>query len=81
MSMTRSEYQKARKLCRQNGRYALQWLPEQQAAAMQAVTFAPPADLLAERQYCYDTMNWSIHLAKSIARHHSAVRHAADLGT
>jgi len=43
--------------------------------------FAPPADLLAERQYCYDTMNWSIHLAKSIARHHSAVRHAADLGT
>ncbi len=72
--MTRTEYRKARRMCRDNGRYALKWLRAEEAKTMQAVMFTKPADLLTERADCYTTMGWGIHLAKSIARHHAAVR-------
>lgn len=47
--MTRTEYRKARRLCRENGRYALLWLTDEQAAVMTRVMFAQPTDHLAER--------------------------------
>lgn len=74
--MTKTEYRKARRLCRDNGRYALRWLNETGAVVMQKVMFTKPADLLAEREWCYRHMGWGIHLAKSIARQHAAIRAA-----
>lgn len=75
--MNKAQYRKARRMCRDNGRAALKWLPPAQAAAMQRIVFTKPADLLAERADCFETMGWGIHLSKSIARHHAAIRAAA----
>lgn len=72
--MNRAEYRTARRKCRDEGRRALQLLPPQHAQTLHVVMFAEHADLLAERQYLYETMGWGIHLAKSIARHHAAIR-------
>ena len=46
--MNRTQYRQARRLVRDNGRFALRWLPADQAAVMEAVT-AKTNDLLAER--------------------------------
>ena len=73
--MTRTEYRKARRLLRQNGRYALRWMTKDHAEIMGSV-IAKTNDLLAERADCYRSMGWGIHLAKSIARHHAAIRFA-----
>jgi hypothetical protein len=73
--MNRTEYRQARRLVRENGRYALRWLPADQAAAMNAL-LAKTDDLIAERADCYATMGWGIHLAKSLARDGGAQRFA-----
>ena len=78
IAMNRTEYREARRLVRDNGRFALRWLPADQAAAMNAL-LAKTDDLIAERADCYATMGWGIHLAKSIARHHAAIRFAGDV--
>jgi hypothetical protein len=74
--MNRTQYRQARRLCRQNGRYALRWLPKEQAKVMEAVMYSKPCDLLTERADCYETMGWGIHLAKSLARDGGAQRFA-----
>lgn len=73
--MNRTQYRTARRMIRDNGRYALRWLPADQAAAMNAL-LAKPNDLIAERADCYATMGWGIHLAKSLARDGGAQRFA-----
>lgn len=73
--MNRTEYRQARRLIRDNGRFALRWLPSDQAAAMNAL-LAKTNDLIAERADCYATMGWGIHLAKSLARDGGAQRFA-----
>lgn len=73
--MNRTQYRAARRLARDNGRFALRWLPADQAAAMSAI-IAKPNDLIAERADCYATMGWGIHLAKSLARDGGAQRFA-----
>lgn len=73
--MNRTRYRQARRLVRDNGRFALRWLPADQAAAMSAI-IAKPNDLLTERADCYATMGWGIHLAKSLARDGGAQRFA-----
>ena len=47
--MTRTQYRQARRLIRDNGRFALRWLPADQAAAMNAL-LAKTDDLIAERR-------------------------------
>lgn len=74
--MTRTQYRQARRLCRQNGRYALRWLPTDQARIMEAVMYSKPTDPIAERADCYQTMGWGIHLAKSLALGNGAERFA-----
>jgi hypothetical protein len=73
--MTRAEYHNARRTIRDNGRYALCWMPADQARVMDAVTTAPK-DPIAERADCYAAMGWSVNLAKSIARGNGAERFA-----
>lgn len=73
--MNRAQYRAARRLVRDNGRFALRWLPSDQAAAMNAL-LAKPNDLITERADCYATMGWGIHLAKSLARDGGAQRFA-----
>ena len=73
--MNRTQYRQARRLIRDNGRFALNWLPADQAAAMNAL-LTKPNDLLTERADCYATMGWGIHLAKSLARDGGAQRFA-----
>lgn len=73
--MNRTQYRQARRLVRDNGRFALRWLPADQAAAMSAI-IAKPNDLITERADCYATMGWGIHLAKSLARDGGAQRFA-----
>lgn len=73
--MNRTQYRQARRLVRDNGRFALRWLPTDQAEAMNAV-LAKPSDLIAERADCYATIGWGIHLAKSLARDGGAQRFA-----
>ena len=73
--MNRTQYRAARRLIRDNGRFALRWLPADQAAAMNAL-LDKPNDLIAERAECYATMGWGIHLAKSLARDGGAQRFA-----
>ena len=43
--MNRTQYRQARRLVRDNGRFALRWLPADQAAAMSAI-IAEPNDLI-----------------------------------
>ena len=73
--MNRTQYRQARRLVRDNGRFALRWLPADQAAVMEAVT-AKTNDLLTERADCYATIGWGIHLAKSLARDGGSQRFA-----
>jgi len=73
--MNRNQYRQARRLIRDNGRFALRWLPADQAAAMNAL-LAKTDDLISERADCYATMGWGIHLAKSLARDGGAQRFA-----
>ena len=47
--MTRNDYKKARRLLRDNGRYALRWLPSDVAAMMDRVMFTKTRDPLADR--------------------------------
>ena len=48
--MTRTEYRKARRLIRDNGRYALRWLAATVSAEMdQLLTIKDSTDRLAER--------------------------------
>lgn len=48
--MTRTEYRKARRLIRDNGRYALRWMAEAVSAQMdQLLTIKNTTDRLAER--------------------------------
>lgn len=74
--MNRTEYRRARRMCRDNGRYALRWLPKDHAQVMDAVMYSKPCDLITERADCYSTMGWGIHLAKSLARDGAAQRFA-----
>lgn len=74
--MTRNQYRQARRMCRDNGRFALRWMKPEDSKVMAEVMFSKPIDLLAERQDCYRSMGWGIHLAKSIARHNAAIRAA-----
>lgn len=48
--MTRTEYRQARRLIRDNGRYALRWMTEAVSARMdQLLTIKDATDRLAER--------------------------------
>ena len=73
--MNRTQYRPARRMIRDNGRYALRWLPADQAAAMNAL-LAKPNDLIAERADCYALCGWCLQLAKSLARDGGAQRFA-----
>lgn len=73
--MTRTQYRQARRLIRDNGRFALNWLPADQAAAMNAL-LAKTDDLIAERADCYATIGWCLQLSKSLARDGGAQRFA-----
>ena len=73
--MNRTQYRAARRLIRDNGRFALRWLDADQAAAMSAI-IANPNDLIAERADCYALCGWCLQLAKSLARDGGAQRFA-----
>lgn len=75
--MTRTQYRQARRLIRDNGRFALNWLPADQAAAMNAL-LAKTDDLIAERADCYATIGWCLQLSKSLARDGGAQRFARN---
>lgn len=47
--MTKTEYRQARRLIRDNGRYALRWLGEEAARVMDVLVFGQQCDWLAER--------------------------------
>ena len=47
--MTRTQYRQARRMIRENGRYALNWLPKDHAEIMETVFFEHHVDDLAER--------------------------------
>ena len=47
--MNRTQYRQARRMCRDNGRHALRWMPAQHAEIMDAVMFDYQKDWLAER--------------------------------
>ncbi|MBS0571870.1 MAG: hypothetical protein JSS08_01255 [Proteobacteria bacterium] len=47
--MSRQEYRKARKLIRENGRFAIRWLNPQAADIMDVLFFGQIKDRLAER--------------------------------
>lgn len=47
--MTKAEYRKARRLIRDNGRYALRWLVPEVAKVMDVLVFGQQCDWLAER--------------------------------
>jgi tRNA-dihydrouridine synthase len=47
--ITRTEYRKARRLIRDNGRYALRWMTEKTAAVMDVLLWGQQIDQLAER--------------------------------
>lgn len=49
--MNRKDYTTARRLLRDNGRYALRWLPADQAAVMDRLMFSTTRDDLAERAF------------------------------
>lgn len=67
--MTKNEYRAARRLIRDNGRYALRWLNGVQRAEMTGlVEQQRTADPLAERAELFESMGWGLHLSKSIAR-------------
>ncbi|ANY18481.1 hypothetical protein [Bordetella pseudohinzii] len=77
--MTKSEYLKARRLIRDNGRYALRWLDAPAAATMQYLLEQQKTDdLLADRAQVIGNMGWGLMLAKYWARR---VRAAHDLRT
>lgn len=52
--MSKTDYKKARRLLRDNGRYALRWLPADQAAVMERLMFSKTRDELAERAFARD---------------------------
>lgn len=47
--MTKTEYRKARRLIRDNGRYALRWLGAEAAKVMDVLVYGQACDWLAER--------------------------------
>ncbi len=47
--MNKTEYLKARRLIRDNGRYALRWLGAEAAKVMDALVYGQSCDWLAER--------------------------------
>ncbi|WP_322075529.1 hypothetical protein [Burkholderia cenocepacia] len=73
--MTRTEYQKARRLIRDNGRYALRWLPTEHRAAMDHLLFniQDSIDKLAERA---DIIGYCAHQGIECNVRHTAPRHA-----
>lgn len=73
--MNRTQYRQARRLIRDNGRFALRWLPADQAEAMNAL-LAKPTDLITERADCYALCGWCLQLSKSLARDGGAQRFA-----
>lgn len=52
--MTRNDYKKGRRLLRDNGRYALRWLPADVAAVMDRLMFTKTRDPLADRAFVKD---------------------------
>jgi hypothetical protein len=67
-TMTKDDYFAARRLIRDNGYFALQWLPETHGAVMERLRDQAQAkDVIADRAYWYKRMDWSIHLAKVLA--------------
>ncbi|RPE22996.1 hypothetical protein [Burkholderia pseudomallei] len=52
--MSQTDYKKARRLLRDNGRYALRWLPTDHAAVMDRLMFRKTVDPLAERAFIKD---------------------------
>lgn len=73
--MNRTEYRKARRLCRDNGRYALRWLDTAARAAMEHLLFnvQDSQDWLAERAdivgYCKrEGLNYSPRLTGRMDR-------------
>lgn len=65
--MKKNQYHDARRLCRDNGCCALNWLSNDHAKIMDSVMFQEPNDMLVERVESYQLMGWSIQLAKSLA--------------
>ena len=49
MAVSRSQYTAARRLVRQNGNYALRWLPKDVRECVEAVLFSQHVDQLALR--------------------------------
>nr|BBE29044.1 hypothetical protein [uncultured bacterium]BBE29089.1 hypothetical protein [uncultured bacterium] len=54
-TVTRTEYKQARRLIRDNGRYALRWMPSHVAEVMDVLTNGQQKDRLAERA---DIVGW-----------------------
>lgn len=64
--MNKNQYRIARRMIRDNGRYALQWMRRDIGEEMARI-IAIRNDDLADREELFRDMGWGIHLSKSIA--------------
>lgn len=65
--MTKTQYRIARRMIRENGRYALQWMRKDIGQEMARIIEIRKDDL-ADREELFRDMGWGLHLSKSIAR-------------
>ncbi|WP_176000198.1 hypothetical protein [Burkholderia vietnamiensis] len=65
--MNKNQYRIARRMIRENGRYALQWMRKDIGQEMARIIEIRKDDL-ADREELFRDMGWGIHLSKSIAR-------------
>ncbi|CAB3733142.1 hypothetical protein LMG22037_05770 [Paraburkholderia phenoliruptrix] len=64
--MNKNQYRIARRMFRDNGRYALQWMRKDIGEEMARIV-AIRTDHLADREELFRDMGWGIQLSKSIA--------------
>lgn len=65
MAVSRNQYTAARRLVRQNGVYALRWLPKDVRECIEAVHFNPPVDQLYCRVKAVELIGTSPRIVKS----------------
>ncbi|HGF4017590.1 hypothetical protein [Burkholderia vietnamiensis] len=65
--MNKNQYRIARRMIRENGRYALQWMRKDIGQEMARI-IEIRKDELADREELFRDMGWGLHLSKSIAR-------------
>lgn len=65
--MNKNQYRIARRMIRENGRYALQWMRKDIGQEMARI-IEIRKDELGDREELFRDMGWGIHLSKRIAR-------------